>query len=494
MSTDAIKNAADAIKNLGAAVGGAYNALKSIPHIGKITAATSLLAGAIYKLYKYKSTGEMETDGPVEMKYNLSLTAASKPALVAHNVIIEDRLANNDIMLALMSLLNQQVIAWILMALQLGEQVVGSKTVKDVLSTIATEAINNPYIDSIELVAADGVPVSEITDQITLENIHNYKVDSILDINMVGNESTTAQVVDMELKSTRLLSTRVIEVVLGRKNAVTTTTNQRQDGGSLSEGSRFTTSKEQSREKDVKGGKNNPNVGVYSKTIKEGVQKTDEANRTENHSDTRTSTTTTSTEGTIVVRIGVHLIPYFLTTTQLTTLLDISNPLGINLRWKKVLAGEIHWFKDFVLCSDLVDQYGKALKQDKHNQLAEILNTDTYKRMRTYANELKKQGANSQNTASTIIIVDAQTMKNISHSSDLDVNNFASREKFFKATMSLMLVVVDDMYNVVKIYYNALKMYTTCTFSMLNRVGQKSDSYDLKDILSAFGSNQNIRY
>lgn len=471
----------DTIKNITSAVTGVMKTVSNIPHIGKIAAATTTLATVLYKLYKYKSTGV--DDSPV-FSYNLSLTAASKPALVAHNVIIEDRLANNDIMLALMSLLNQQVIAWILTALQLGEQVEDSKTVKDILSSIATESLE-PYIDSIELIAADGIPVSEITDQLTLENIHNYKVDRVLSAEMVGNESASAQIVDMELKSTRLLSTRVVEIVLGRKGETTQTYNSSQLGSSKTVG--------QSHTDDWRESVNEKYDEHKSAGTQAGGSDKGDTSFGEQTSSSNSMTKTTTVSGSIIVRIGVHLIPYFLTSTQITTLLDISNPLGMSLRWKKVIAGEIHWLKDFILCSDLNEEYGKALRQDKHNQLGSILNTDNYKRMRTYAQELKKQGA-SHNTASTIFIIDAQTMKNIAHTSDLDLNNFASREKFFKHTLSLMLVVVDDMYNTVRIYYNALKMYTTCTFAMLNRVGQKSDSYDLKDILSAFGSNQNIRY
>lgn len=426
------------------------------PHLTTKRVAAGL-AAILWALYKKSSTGENpDTGGSIQYKYDQSLTAAGKPAIITHRVIIEDSLANNEIMLSVMAMLNQQVVAWILNAVQLSEKVEGSKTVRDVLNTLATESLS-PFIDSTELIAFDGVPVTEITDNITLENIHNIPVGSIQDIRMVGNEAAGAQLVDMELKSTRLLSTRVVEITLGK----VTTGRQSFSSATVS--------------------------GQDKRTGKDGDE-------TDSVSEVGSKTKTMGSEHTIVIRIGVHLIPYFLTSTQMTTLLDLSNPLGTRLRWKKVLAGEISFFWDFILCFDLIDQYKKALQHDKEHQLHDILNSDNYKRIRTYAQELSKTEPHSNNMASSILIIDAQTMKNITNSSDLDLNNFASREKFFKQTMSLMLVVVDDMYNNVKIYYNALKMYTTCTYSMLNRVGQKSDNYDLKDILTAFGSNQNLRY
>ena len=58
--------------------------------------------GSVYNL--------VETFGNALFSGPKSLTETSKPAILSHRVIIEDSLANNDIMLSLMSMLNQQVL------------------------------------------------------------------------------------------------------------------------------------------------------------------------------------------------------------------------------------------------------------------------------------------------------------------------------------------------------------------------------------------------
>lgn len=364
--------------------------------------------GSVYNL--------VETFGNALFSGPKSLTEASKPAILSHRVIIEDSLANNDIMLSLMSMLNQQVVGYVLNALQFGQIVDGSRTVRDVISSVSTES----FIDSAELISFNGIPTEKIADRITLENYKNYKIkkDSI-SLKQVGVEGIagSTRVVDMELKSSRLISTRVVEM----------------------------------------------DLRVDKDTV-------------------------------ITVRLGVHLVPYFVSSEIMSTFLDLTNKSGTLLRWKKVLAGELRFFKDFVLCFDLIDKYANALKKDRKDQLGFLLKNNTNKTMKALAESFSKINPSSSNVASSILIIDKKTMDQNMSDSGTDLNDFIQRTKFFNNSLSLMVVVVDDIFNNVKIYYNGLKMFSTCTFAMLNRVGQKSDSYDLKDILTAFGSNQNLKY
>lgn len=345
-----------------------------------------------------------------------SISEMAKPATLTHRVIIEESLANNDIMLSLMSMLNQQVAGYVLTAIQLSKVVSGSKTVRDIINTVATES----YVDSVDLISLDGIPKSEIKDTVTLENINTLSVTNVELVGIPGMEGT--QIVDMEAKSSRLLSTRVLEVDLTVPGA-----------------------------------------------------KADDTKH-------------------MVIRLGIHLVPFFVNTEIMVQLFNITNRPSVFLRWKQMLAGEISFFRDFVLALDLLEKYSKALRTDKSNKLGEILHNTRSSEMRGIAEAFSNVKVKSSNLASTIIVVDKQTIKKNLTDTGTDLTSFITRNKFFKASMSLMLVIVDDMFNNVEIYYNGLKSYTTCSFAMMNRVGQKSDSYDLKDILTAFNSNQNIRY
>lgn len=365
------------------------------------------IVGSVYNLVE--NFGTALFSGPK------SLSEVAKPSILSHRVIIEQSLENNEIMLSLMSFLNQQVAAYVLNAIQFSRFVEGSRTVRDVISSVATES----FIDSSELVGFNGIRTDKIKDKITLENFKNYRIKKDSEsLKNIGIESISAtKVVDMELKSTKLLSVRVLEIELRI-------------------------------DKDT----------------------------------------------TINVRVGVHLVPYFINTDIMSTFLDLTNESGFFLRWKKVLAGEIRFFQDFILCFDKIDKYANALKHDRDNKIGFLLRNNNSKSMRTLAESFAKINPASSNVASSIIVVDKKTLQKNLSDTGVDFNDYLSRTKFFNKSLSLMLVVVDDMFNNVSIYYNGMKMYTTCTFAMLNRTGQKSDNYDLKEILTAFGSNNNLKY
>lgn len=329
------------------------------------------------------------TSGPA------SISEASKPATLIHKVIIEESLANNSLMAPLIALLNQQVIAWVLTSIQLGSCVTGSTTVRDIISTIATES----FVDSVELID------------------FNMPGNS-LDKKVISVESNTSTV-DMELKSTRLLSTRVEDI-----------------------------------------------------TLKTGPSKDDF----------------------VVLRIGVHLVPDFVSTEIMGQMLDIYNEAGVILRWRKTMVGELHWFKGFLLSLDQLEKYDKTLRSDRTNKLGQILSYNRSKEMRGLAERYAKIDNKNQNQASTIIIADRRVIEQNKLHSGSDLDEYIARARFFNKSLSMILCVVDDMFNNVKIYYNGYKSVTTATFDMLNRVGQKSDQYDLKDVLTALGSNQNIKY
>jgi len=333
-----------------------------------------------------------------------SVTQMAQPAMLNHRVIIEESLANSSIMPAVMSFLNQQVVGYVLTAVQLGNYVSDGRTVKDVISRISTES----FVNSVDLISFDGIPK---------EKLHPETLKAIEDKTIMGLEASQT-VIDLETKSTRLLSSRVIEVDLS--------------------------------------------IDKEGKSIK--------------------------------VKLGVYLLPYFVNTQIMGILLDTHNQSGFFIRWKKVTAGEISFFKDFIFCFDLIEKYNKTLKADPKNKIGDVLRENHMKEFQSYVQRLKKVENKNMNIASTIIIADHKTIQRNASDSGSNLDDYNTRQEFFNKSLVMILVVVDDMFNTVKVYYNGMKMYATCTFDTLNRIGQKSDSYDLKDIITAFGGNQNIRY
>jgi len=118
----------------------------------------------------------------------VSLPEYTKGTNVVSRLYIEEDLANEEIILPIISTLNQLYTGYILTALQLNQYVANSKTVRDILKLVATEE----YIEVVDV-------AKESFGELNLD-------ESIV--------STEASVIDLDPSSQRLMSGRVIELDL----------------------------------------------------------------------------------------------------------------------------------------------------------------------------------------------------------------------------------------------------------------------------------------
>lgn len=188
------------------------------------------------------------------------------------------------------------------------------------------------------------------------------------------------------------------------------------------------------------------------------------------------------------VLMYVQLIPYLideLITKQIITL-NVGRDLGI--RYKKMRAGEISFLWDFLLHRDLINDRQKALKKDKTGVLYDLLHKQTNSLSKALLRFVGITPKNN-NLANSILIVSENTYKDVCTQTNTNFDNKSQRDKFFKESFMMMLVVVDTMFNKVKIYFNGLDSKGEYSFKMIQaNAGAGSsgmDKYDLKDIMTA---------
>lgn len=178
------------------------------------------------------------------------------------------------------------------------------------------------------------------------------------------------------------------------------------------------------------------------------------------------------------------LIPRFMPSDVIKSLVTLKYRPKIGDRWAQFTSGEISFWKDFVLCGDLLNAERKGFKKDTTGILYEIASNQN--------NKLSKQlfetillGVPRNNMASTIMIVDKNTMDNISTKTHFSWDNYRDRQKFFFETSTMMMVMVDPMYNLVDVYFNGLKNKANYTFDMINSFeGSKGKDIDMTKVMS----------
>ena len=189
----------------------------------------------------------------------------------------------------------------------------------------------------------------------------------------------------------------------------------------------------------------------------------------------------------------VQLVPYVLQPNVAEGYISANFNPPLRSRWQKFRAGEISFWNDFVFTRDLIKQQEKILKADKSGIITEMMMKNRSKLWKWVSGLF--MSTPSHNIANSIMIISKETFTRACNNSGLKFDNFTQRQRYFNKTWSMIICVVDPMYNTVEMYFNGLDAKGTYTFDMINKVGVKGkDSFDLKEIMGAFSQGLSPKF
>lgn len=150
--------------------------------------------------------------------------------------------------------------------------------------------------------------------------------------------------------------------------------------------------------------------------------------------------------------------------------------------------GELQFINDIVLCGDLIKAHRKALMKDKSGIYREIMSRKNKNRL---------SGLISMNpsmaTASNIAVITDTTANAIETSVGGRLNNFALRERIFHKTLLMVLLVIDNRYEQVTIYYRGIQLPTQVSVKGM-KAASKSGGMDVAEVLRAFQLGTSPRF
>lgn len=192
------------------------------------------------------------------------------------------------------------------------------------------------------------------------------------------------------------------------------------------------------------------------------------------------------------INMYLQMHPTIVPTDVAEAFININFTPSFKQRWLQWTTGEISFWKDFVLSHDLVKRRRNAMRQDKSGVLSDMLRrqqnsvTNAWMKLALIFNE-------KQNIANTVIIYDKQSFDRACTKNGLNFNNYASRQRFFNKTFSMMIIVVDQNYNKVTFYFHGLDIKAEYDFKQLKQAA-KSDKYDLNDIMKSMSQGMAPRF
>ncbi len=191
--------------------------------------------------------------------------------------------------------------------------------------------------------------------------------------------------------------------------------------------------------------------------------------------------TITDQGNTVTVPIAIRLIANELAQSSMLRLLSLQGlDRSFTERFWKWRAGRISFIKDLVLMQDLIREDKKAMMQDKHGVLDEIIRRAKNNKL---AGFFSKNA--SMNEAANIVIFSEETAKQLKLQHNIDVDNFKQRQTVFDSSYAMIMVKIDREYERVTFYINGQPLGSSMSKNELKGSSAKSSGTDLVDIFQA---------
>ena len=359
-----------------------------------------------------------------------SLTEFAKQSMINSRVYIEKNLATDEILTPLMQNIMSLYCGLVFTAVNLNQNICGSKTVRDISSTVSSaeafdarqksntfdstmslmkdyfvgsnkdNLLNRPYTSMKQNNPNNANPPKIISDNRQIDN-RNYSTSTKIDLK-------TNSVIDPEPKSVSLPSGRILNIPM-----------------------------------------------------------------------------LTDSNSMFNLQLLIQLFPFFIETDVAQEFINLNFTPSFWRRFTQFQAGEISFFKDFIFSCDLREKRMKALIKDKTGGLADMINKQKNAVASHWMNFLRKPGTEKINIASTILILNKNSVDKALNKNGIDLKSSSNRKKFFESSYCMMLVVVDQMYNEVDIYYNGIEAVSTFKYEQIKRESKK-DSTDLVSIMKSY--------
>lgn len=358
-----------------------------------------------------------------------SLTEFAKQSMINSRVYIEKNLATDEILTPLMQNIMSLYCGLVFTAVNLNQNICGSKTVRDISSTVSSAE------------AFDARQKSNTFDS-TMSLMKDYFVGSNKD-NLLNRPYASMKRNDAnDANRTQIIS------------------DNRQDNRSYSNSTKIDLKTNSVIDPEPK------SVSLPSGRILNIPMLTDG-------------------KSSFNLQLLIQLFPFFIETDVAQEFINLNFTPSFWRRFTQFQAGEISFFKDFIFSCDLREKRMKALIKDKTGGLADMINKQKNAVASHWMNFLRKPGTEKINIASTILILNKNSVDKALNKNGIDLKSSSNRKKFFENSYCMMLVVVDQMYNEVDIYYNGIEAVSTFKYEQIKRESKK-DSTDLVSIMKSY--------
>lgn len=186
------------------------------------------------------------------------------------------------------------------------------------------------------------------------------------------------------------------------------------------------------------------------------------------------------------VDLRLQMIPY---NVPQTVMVEFMTHTGQSWKQRTMMwnSGEIGFWSGLLFQKDLIERRAQIVKQDTtgvfYNFLRNTLKKDGRRAMALAENRPEK----THNLANSVIVVSQDTMNRAKAVNGIDLKRPADRQRFFQNTYSMIIAVVDTLFNTITIYYNGIDDHSTFSFDQMKPPKKGSEAVDLLKALQELG-------
>lgn len=144
-----------------------------------------------------------------------------------------------------------------------------------------------------------------------------------------------------------------------------------------------------------------------------------------------------------------------------------------------IKSGQLHWFFDGFLASDVIKDMRKARITDNTGYYAESL-------ARSRKNKISALLSMNPSVAtfSSVFFITSETARDLEARTNLNLDKYKDRQTMFENSFGMVLVVVDRSWKNCKIYTHGIEDHTSVSFSQMAGAN-KGKNGDIKEIFNA---------
>lgn len=192
-----------------------------------------------------------------------------------------------------------------------------------------------------------------------------------------------------------------------------------------------------------------------------------------------------------IVPIFIQMQPSLIPADIAPRFVDMNVAPSLWQRWTQMRAGELTFWRDFLLHRDMVKRQKSILKDPvKANAFSAFLKTVSNKDKYAIDDATDRLGSRqSANLANSVVVFSEETVAQAKADSGVDLHSPRDRLRYFRDTYTMIIVIVDPLHQRVTVYFNGLEGEINTSYNDFRPKDTKFDPKEFMTALQAFSSN-----